>query len=353
MANTRISGNSLVINSTGTDSSIPVGTVSVQGNITSGNILTTGIMSSTGNATLGNITALGNIQGSNLKTVGLISATGTITGGNLTVNSGFISGGNIISAGPISAGGTITAPSLNITNGLTLPSVSTTGNVTGGNILTGGNMSTTGNNISGGNVAGLNLSTLSANGVINGGSLSVYGNITGATVKAAAFLNTNGSPYQGPGGPAFIATQTVPQNLVYSPVVVQQMPLVYNSVSKNIGNGYNSSTGVFTAPTAGFYQVTGTIGVNPNGYLSYLGAGVVGLYYNGTPYASGAFIQPRTNPVTNTLFIDASTVTTEIYLNVNDIIQCVGVYQTNAPTGAWNTGTNLVPARFSAVWLRS
>ena len=353
-------GKSLAINTTNANTSIPLGTVSVQGNVTGGNLVTSGTLRV--NSVLANtIITTGNIAGGNL-TVSRLTSTGTITGGNLAVGSGFISGGNIISAGPISAGGTITAPSLNITGGLTLPSFSTAGNITGGNILTSGNMSTTGNNISGGNVAGLNLSTLNATGVINGGSLSVYGSVQSATVsasgnvRAGAFLNTNGSPYQSPGGPAFIATITTSTSIPASPnLPIAELPITFNNVIKNISNGY--SNGIFTAPTAGFYQVSAAFapGVpSPPGNPSlYYGAAALGIYKNNSPIASGPFVEGKSRSwgsVTGWV-IDASSVSTLVYLNIGDTLQCKLAYITNY--SGFTTLPNIVAPYFQACWLRS
>ena len=64
--------------------------VSVTGNVTSGNINTGGLISSTGNVTGGNIntgglvSATGNVTGGNVNTGGLVLATGNITGGNIS-----------------------------------------------------------------------------------------------------------------------------------------------------------------------------------------------------------------------------------------------------------------------------
>jgi hypothetical protein len=88
--------------------------LSISGNITSGNILTGGLLSATGNITGGNIrtagvmSSTGNLTSGNILTGGLLSATGNITGGNL------ITSGLLTVAGNISAGGNIIGASSNV-----------------------------------------------------------------------------------------------------------------------------------------------------------------------------------------------------------------------------------------------
>jgi len=80
------------------------GIISVEGNVTGGNVLTGGLITATGNIAAGNvltgglITATGNVTGGNVLTGGLISSTGNVTGGNLSVDTGTITVGNIINS---------------------------------------------------------------------------------------------------------------------------------------------------------------------------------------------------------------------------------------------------------------
>jgi hypothetical protein len=106
-----------------------VGGVSATGNIQGGNILGGANV----NATLlsgTTVSVTGNIDSGNLRTTGLVSATGNITGGNL-------SGTSIV-------GTLTTAAQTNITSVGTLTSLAVTGNTTSGNLLTGGLISSTG-----------------------------------------------------------------------------------------------------------------------------------------------------------------------------------------------------------------
>ena len=204
------------------------GLISATGNITGGNVLTGGLISATGNITGGNVlgganvnatthtgttvSVSANVTGGNLLTGGLISATSTIT------SAANITGGNLLTIGLISATGNITG-NVFIGNGSQLTGiatsygnsnvvanvaalgsnpVSTTGNITSGNLLTGGLVSVTGN-ITGGNVLGganVNATThtgttvsVSANvtggNILTGGLVSVTGNITGGNLTIA------------------------------------------------------------------------------------------------------------------------------------------------------------------------
>ena len=189
-------------------------TVSVTANITAGNLLTGGLMSSTGNAIHGNIltggliSATANITGNffigngsqltgitatssygnanvvaNLAALGTnpVSTTGNITGGNLNVT------GNIVDTGGLtiitgSNGNIVLAP--DGTGIVTVSSVlSTTGNIIA-------NAVSTGNLVVGGNITGsyiIGLVAISALGNIIG-----TGNIVGSTLSSTGNVNTVG-----------------------------------------------------------------------------------------------------------------------------------------------------------------
>jgi hypothetical protein len=132
----------------------------------------------TGTNISGNLVGAGNVvvtaAGSN--TVATFTGTGANITGYVTSTAN-ITGGNILTGGLISATGTVTASSFigNIVSPAGSP-VSTTGNVTGGNLLTGGIASATGN-ITGGNI-------------LTGGIVSATGNITGGNINATAHTGT-------------------------------------------------------------------------------------------------------------------------------------------------------------------
>jgi hypothetical protein len=183
--------------------------VSVAGNVTGGNILTVGLISATGNITGGNIltggliSATGNVSGNYFigngsQLTGIAASYGNANvatflaayGSNTVSTTGNITGGNLLTGGLISATGNVTGNYI-LGNGSQLTGivssygnanvvanlaalgsnpVSTTGNVTGGNVLTGGVISSTGN-ITGGNISATNHT---------GTTVSVTGNITAA-----------------------------------------------------------------------------------------------------------------------------------------------------------------------------
>ena len=176
--------------------------LSVTGNITSGNLLTGGLISATST-----ITSAANISGANLLTGGLISATSTITsaanisGANLLTGGQITATGNISTAGYFlgifagSISGNVTAPGANTqvvynnsgnlagSTGFTFNQASNalvvTGNVTGANITTAGLITATGN-ITGGNV-------------ITAGQVSAVGNVSVGNAAAVTWANATGT----------------------------------------------------------------------------------------------------------------------------------------------------------------
>lgn len=162
--------------------------VSVTGNVSAGNLIGTIATANQPTITsLGTLTSLsvaGNIQTGNINTVGQISATGNISGNNLAITN-------------VNAGGTIVATTLDSAN------ASVSGNVIGGNVLTGGQVSAVGNitgNFILGNVAlasGLpgnygdsNVITLLS--AFGNNSISTTGNITANSFIVTGTVVNNG-----------------------------------------------------------------------------------------------------------------------------------------------------------------
>jgi hypothetical protein len=177
---------------------VSTGGISTTGNVTAGNMVGTHVgavqfgsntVSGTGNVTGGNLLTSALVQGTTL------SATGNVIGGNLNA-AGLSLSSNVVSALNSTSGITTTA---NITGGnligtvvgnLTGTTVSVTGNITGGNLIgtivgnvTGTTVSVTGN-ITGGNLNAAGLS-LSSNVV---SALNVTSNIAGGNIASAAQL---------------------------------------------------------------------------------------------------------------------------------------------------------------------
>jgi hypothetical protein len=187
-----------------------LGSLAVTGNTTSGNLLTGGLISATGNitggnlsgtnivgtlttaaqtnitsvGTLGSLTITGNATGGNLLTGGLISATGNITG-NFFIGNGSQLTGIAASYGNSNVVANVAALGSN--------PVSTTGNITSGNLLTGGLISATGN-ITGGNVlGGANVNATTHTGT----TVSVSANVTGGNILTGGLVSATGNIFGG------------------------------------------------------------------------------------------------------------------------------------------------------------
>jgi len=338
-----IYGKSLSINNAGTNNAVPLGSISATGNIF-GNVISANVYANF-------------FTGGNIGVGGTITSNGQIRGANV-ISNGVVSSANI-STGPVNATGAITTSS----------AVVAVSNITGGNLLTAGQVSATGN-VSGnyfiGNgsfltgltsqLSGTMVGNISANGFyINGlTAVSVTNLTTTGNVQAGTFRNTDGT--LATTGPAFIATQTSYQTIPYSPTTINGLGMIYNNVTKNIGSGYNPSTGVFIAPVAGFYQVNASTTINPFANTSYYGAGAMLLYRNSATIASGPFILAQALIVGGVTLavVSQSSASTLVYLNVGDTLRAVLGYVTNAPN-IWTTGQGnaIVQNSFQACWLRS
>jgi hypothetical protein len=170
-------------------------TVSVTANVTGGNLTTSGKISATGNIstagmfssqdieTSANVTAVGNVTGGNLRTAGQVTATGNITGGNiLTV-------GLISSTGNITTAANVNGANLTLSSAISAAGNITAANISGGNLLTGGIVSAFGNVI-GGNINTLGL--VSASGNVTGNYFLGNGSqLTGIISSVSSMSNGN------------------------------------------------------------------------------------------------------------------------------------------------------------------
>jgi hypothetical protein len=181
------------------------GVVSATGNITGGNVNTVGVVSASGNVIGGNIntagvvSASGNVIGGNINTAGVVSVTGNITGSYFIGNGSQLTG--VTPATQIISGTTqlaVEVPSGNIqgsvggtanivvfsTLGANITGyVTTTGNITGSNIITAGQTTATGN-ITGGNILTVGL-------------ISAAGNLTSANINATGNVSLTGNVIAG------------------------------------------------------------------------------------------------------------------------------------------------------------
>ena len=87
-------------------------------------------------------------------------------------------------------------------------------------------------------------------------------------------FDSNG--YVATNAPTFDAKQNTSQTGISASTWTK---VILNGTNWNIGSGYNTSTGTFTAPQSGYYQVNATL------YLTWSGSGSavgVGFYKNGS-----------------------------------------------------------------------
>jgi len=136
--------------------------VSLTGNVTSGNLVTGGAVSSTGN-----------VVGGNILTGGLVSATGNVTGGNL-ITAGAISAASFSASGNVTGGNITTAGIANIATleVTTLANIkSTTASIssTTGALLVAGGAGVVGNVYAGAVYSGNEL-VLTVNSTVDGGT---------------------------------------------------------------------------------------------------------------------------------------------------------------------------------------
>ncbi len=136
--------------------------VTITGNVSSGNLVTTGV-----------VDAVGNVSGGNIVTAGVVDAVGTITGGDIattgTVSAvGNVSGGNLVAQADVTASGNVGGNNIFATNLIQSDSASITGNIVSGNITTvSANITDT-----------LTAATVAVSTVSATGNISVVGNVT-------------------------------------------------------------------------------------------------------------------------------------------------------------------------------
>jgi hypothetical protein len=163
----------------------------------------------TANKSIADISFAGNIVNQGNTTIGAggnITVTVTATGANIagyTTSTGNITGGNLITTGFATATGNITGGNVN-----SLGLVSVTGNVIGGNVNSAAAISAIGLITAGGNVTGANIVTngiVTAAGNITGGNLltsgqltatgavNATGNVTGGNIITAGLITSTGN----------------------------------------------------------------------------------------------------------------------------------------------------------------
>jgi hypothetical protein len=151
--------------------------LSVTGNVASGNVTTVGSISATGNVTTGNI-----------RTGGLISAYGTVTGGSFSTV-GNINGANVVATGYVQAAGNVSGSNL-VTSG----NITSTGTMSAqGNVLAQGIISATGNIVTAANFVGNFLGNITGNlTLVTGSNTQVLFNSNGNVGAAGGLTYTTG-----------------------------------------------------------------------------------------------------------------------------------------------------------------
>ena len=273
--------------------------VSVSGNANIGNIGTSGLITATGNITGGNITTAGILVSSIATGTAPLTVTSTTEVANLFVYQSNIAGyvtaaaqGNITSLGTLSS--LSVSGNANIGN-IGTAILTTTGNITGANLVTGGVLSVTGN----ANIGNIGTAILTAIGNITGGNLTTSGTANVGTLIAGATTN-NYAQITGGGAGKAVQFQSLGSDAAVSLAIQSKgtgaIDLAAGSSGVNISNGgtvtaitrTNTGTGFSTNPTwsatvpttAGGVQSTGTTTIGFVGAATSINSGGTGYAVN-------------------------------------------------------------------------
>ena len=154
------------------------GTASVGGNVNAANVNVSANVSATGNVYAANFATTG--SGGNITGANVISSTTVTTTGSIFAGANLSAGGNVFATNNLSVGGSVEANSVGVLNN---GSITTGGNVVGGNVLSNGVLSVTGT---------ANVGNLVTNGLISATGNATIGNIaTGGQVSASGNVTAN------------------------------------------------------------------------------------------------------------------------------------------------------------------
>jgi hypothetical protein len=239
-------------------------------NITGGNLLTGGVVSATGNISgnfyIGNGSQLTGIVAAssygnanvvaNLAALGSnpVSTTGNITAGNVLINAQVIATGIIQSGTGLSTGGYLSVDgTTDLHNTTVTGNVSVTGNVTGGNINTTGIIS------AGGAISGNNITTggfIVAAQNITGDNLSATGNITGSNLVINSITSDDSTFVTIEDGLNVVGDIDLSGNITGGNISVAGDATVTGNlnVTGTAGNVVTKSSGAWTVPTGNSTQ---------------------------------------------------------------------------------------------------
>jgi hypothetical protein len=331
---------------------------------TAGTVTTAAQPNITSVGTLTSLTSSGNITG--VYILGNASGLTSLTGANVT--------GTVANATSATTAGTVTtAAQPNITSLGSLTSITSSGNITGANVNATGNV-TGGNVISTdfmkaltiqatGNLTGGNANIVNSVNAVNGNftnvaatlttaaqpyitsvgnlvNLSVTGNVSSSGNISGNYFIGNGSQLTGvPSGPIFMAYNSANQNLINGAVV-----LIFGTTTVNTNNYYDTTTGLFTPLSPGYYQINVSFVPEPvSGTAN--ASFFTGLYKNGSLIAAGT-----TNTITPTWgTLGCSSLSTLVYLNGST--DYLGIASLNTIySGTWRTGIT-VANYFQGTWV--
>jgi hypothetical protein len=252
------------------------GNVSTTGNITAGYLFgngsqLTGLPATYGNADVATFLAA---YGSNtISTTGNITSGNVLTGGLITAT-GNVQAGNVLTAGLISATGNVTGGNL-VTSGSGGAITMTGGNISGANVITANVFSATGNIVTANSFVG-NLvgTTVSVTGNVSAGNVSVTGNVYATNIVAEAPFSIQAADFNASTGNRYGVNTTG------------------GAVAATLPASPATGGAVFFADAGGAYSTNNLI-INPNGGTIMGASGnitvstnnqSVGLFYNGSTW---------------------------------------------------------------------